>query len=120
MGIIFDEIDKQIIRPRVENVAREGFQMTQEDVQSFYVQGKPIRYKRTGALGRSPRESGVTGANGNYHYNIHLERPIYKTGTPGFPVLEEAQYHGSGILGRAGTWYESVQDIEEAIKKNFT
>ena len=120
MGKIFQAIDKQIIKPRAVAAEREGFQMTKEDIESFYMQGDPKRYERTGAYGESPESTGVSGGNGNYDYNIHLNRPAYSTGTPGFPVLEEAQYHGSGILGRAGTWFEAQQDIEEALKKNFT
>lgn len=121
MGKIFNTIDKQIIRPRVMASEREGFQMTKEDIESFYIQGNPSSYVRTGALGESPESTGVSGGNGNYHYNIHLNPPTYTTGTySGQKVLEEAQYHGSGILGRAGTWFEAQQDIEEALKKNFT
>ena len=121
MGKIFQAIDKQVIKPRVVAAEREGFQMTKEDIESFYMQGDPKRYERTGAYGESPESTGVSGGNGNYDYNIHLNPPSYSTGTyDGQTVLEEAQYHGSGILGRAGTWFEAQQDIEEAIRKNFT
>lgn len=120
MGKIFQAIDKQIIKPRVVASEREGFQKTKDDIESFYIQGSPHVYQRTGALGESPESTGVSGGNGNYHYNIHLIPPVYSTGTyDGQTVLEEAQYHGSGILGRAGTWFEAQRDIEEAIKKNF-
>ena len=121
MGKIFQAINKQIIKPRVVAAEQEGFQMTKEDIESFYSQGNPTTYIRTGAYGESPESTGVSGGNGNYDYNIHLNPPDYTTGTySGQKVLEEAQYHGSGILGRAGTWFEAQQDIEEAIRKNFT
>lgn len=123
MGKIFQQIDKDIIRPRVLASEQEGFQMTKEDVESFYTQGEPKSYERTGALGESPRTTGVSGGDGNYHYNIYLDPPDYGTekygGYSGQKVLEEAQWHGSGILGRAGTWFEAEHDIEEALKKNF-
>lgn len=121
IGKIFDAIDKQIIKPRVEASESEGFQMTKEDIQSFYLQGNPVMYQRTGAYGNSPESTGVSGGNGEYHYNIHLNPPTYTTGTyDGQKVMEEAQHHGSGILGRAGTWFEAQQDIEEALKKKFS
>lgn len=121
MGKIFDAIDKQIIKPRVDASEQEGFQMTKEDIQSFYSQGNPVMYQRTGAYGNSPESSGVSGGNGNYHYNIHLNPPSYSTGTyDGQTVLQEAQYHGSGILGRAGTWFEAEEDIKQAVIKNFS
>ena len=121
MGKIFDVIDKQIIKPRVDASESEGFQMTKEDIVSFYSHGIPRVYKRTGAYGESPETSGVSGGNGNYHYEIYLNPPEYSTGTySGQKVMEEAQYNGSGILGRGGTWFEAMYDIEEAIKKNFS
>lgn len=120
MGKIFQAIDKQIIKPRVMASEKEGFQMTKKDIESFYTQGFPQVYQRTGALGESPRTTGVSGNNGNYDYHIYLDPPEYTTGTySGQKVMEEAQWHGSGILGRAGTWFEAEHDIEEALKNNF-
>lgn len=120
MGKIFDEIDKQIIKPRVDASEKEGYQMTKEDIESFYTQGAPKRYKRTGAYGESPESSGVSGGSGDYHYKIKLDDPEYTTGTfSGHQVLEAAQFHGAGILGRAGTWYEAEKDIIDAVIKNF-
>lgn len=121
MGKIFDAIDKQIIKPRVDASEQEGFQMTKEDIKSFYIVPEGNVYQRTGAYGNSPKSSGVSGGNGNYHYNIHLNPPSYSTGTyDGQTVLQEAQYHGSGILGRAGTWFEAEEDIKQAVIKNFS
>ena len=120
MGKIFDAIENQIIKPRVDASEQEGFRMTKEDIESFYIQGNPRVYERTGAYGESPESTGVSGGDGNYRYSIRLNPHDYSTGTPGFPVLQEAQYHGSGILGRAGTWFEAEKDIVAAIRKNFS
>lgn len=120
MGKIFEAIDKQIIKPRVDASKSGGLSKTKENVESFYSQGFPTQYLRTGALGESPESSGVSGGNGEYKYEIHLNEPTYSTGTPGYPVLQEAQHNGSGILGKTGTWDYSIRDIEEELKKNFT
>lgn len=120
MGKIFDAIDKQIIKPRVDASESGGFAKTKENIESFYSQGFPIQYMRTGALAESPESSGVSGGNGKYDYEIHLNNPSYSTGTPNFPVLEQAQHNGAGILGKPGTWDDAVQDIEAELKKNFT
>lgn len=121
MGKIFDAIDNQIIKPRVMASEREGLAATYEDIYSFYIQGNPSVYVRTGAYGDSVTSTGVSGGNGEYHYKIFLNPPSYSTGTyDGQTVLQEAQYHGSGILGRAGTWFEAQQDIEEVLRKNFS
>ena len=112
MGKIFDAIDKQIIKPRVKASYEEGFTMAKEDIEGFYIQGNPKVYRRTGAYGDSPNSDPPSGSNGNYNYNI---------GTyDGHTVLEQAQFKGSGILGRAGTWYEAEEDIKNAIIKNFS
>ena len=121
MGKILDAIDKQIIKPRIMASEQEGFQAAKEDIESFYSVPGGRFYKRTGAYGESPESSGVSGGNGNYHYEIYLNPPEYSTGTySGQKVMEEAQYNGSGILGKPNTWDESVRDIEEAIRKNFS
>lgn len=120
MGKLFDAIDKQIIKPRVDASESGGLSKTKENVESFYSQGFPTQYLRTGALEKSSESSGVSGGNGEYKYKIHLNEPTYSTGTPGYPVLQEAQHNGSDILGKPGTWDDSIRDIEEELKKNFT
>ncbi len=120
MGKIFDAIDRQIIRPRVMRSEQEGFQKTDDHLHDFYMQGDPKVYVNTGALAESARTTGVSGGNGNYDYSIYLEHPVYSTGTPGFPVLEEAQHNGAGILGKPNTWEDSVKDIEEVVRRNFS
>lgn len=120
MGKIFDAIDKQIIKPRVDSAESEGFMKADESIQSFSSQGAPKRYKRTGTYENSTTSTGVSGGNGNYHYSIYLNDSGYSTGTPEFPVFQEAQYNGSGILGKAGTWEKAENDVIESAKKNFT
>lgn len=120
MGKIFNAIDLQELRPRINRACNEGFKLAKEDIASFYIQGKPKQYVRTGKYGKTPQVLRPTGSNGNYHYIIWLEPPEYTTGTySGQKVMEEAQYHGSGILGRAGTWFEAEFDIVDAVKNAF-
>jgi len=121
MGVIMDAIDAQIIRPRVTAAEQEGFAKTQVDVQEFYSGATPTVYQRTGTYGNSPRSSGVSGGNGNYHYEIHLEAQPYSTGTHSpDQILSDIQSGGSGIVGNPGTWDKSEQDIIEAVISNFS
>lgn len=121
MGIIMDAIDSQIIRHRVTASEQEGLEMTKTDIRNFYKVPEGVRYRRTETYKNSPASSGVVSqGNGNYHYDIHLNNPGYSTGTPGFPVYENAQNNGAGILGTPGTWDDAVQDIIEAVKANFS
>lgn len=120
MGKLFDAIDNQIIKPRVVASEDDGFRETKKDISSFYAQGSPKRYRRTHAYEDSPNSTGVVSeGNGNYNYKIYLKDHEYDTGTPGFPVFQEIQHNGSGILGKSGTWDESQEDIIQAIKDNF-
>lgn len=121
MGKIMTAIDAEIIRPRVEASEQEGFSKTQSDVQEFYAGATPRYYQRTGTYANSPRSSGVSGGNGNYHYEIHLEAQSYNTGTHSpEQILSDIQVGGSGILGTPGTWDNAEQDIIEAVKANFS
>ena len=123
MGKIFDAIDRQIIAPRVKASYQEGFEKTKEDIQSFYSEGNPVQYVRTGLYGMSPDSYPPPGANGtgHYHYSIWLDPPGYMTGTfSGETVLEIAQRNGFGVLGKPGTWEEAMEDIKQALENNFS
>ena len=121
MGQILQAIDSQIVLTRVFQAFQEGCEMTRTDIESFYSQGNPVRYKRTFAYHESPMFIMNGGGNCRYSYTIKLNPPTYSTGTySGEKVLEEAQWHGSGILGRAGTWFESQQDIIQAVESAFS
>lgn len=122
MGIIMDAIDSQIIRPRVTAAESEGFAQTQADIQNFYSSGSPVQYIRTGTYESSPRSSGVISqGNGNYHYDIHLNVAEYPYGKlSGLQIMNCIQNNGAGVLGTPGTWDDSVQDIIEAVKANFS
>lgn len=120
MGKIWDSIDKQVIRPRTIESHDKGFLCTQEDISSFYdSEKKPTNYKRKYIYKNSPETTDVIAAGNGYKYTISLYNPGYPTGTPGFPVFEEAQYNGSGILGNPDTWEDAVNDIKFALINSF-
>lgn len=123
MGEIMQMIDSQIIRPRVHAAYQEGFEKTKEDIESFYSQGNPVRYQRTGMYGMSPNSYPPAGSSGSgsYHYSIWLDPPGYMTGTfSGQQVLEAAQRYGFGILGKPGTWVQAMGDIKQALENHFS
>lgn len=121
MGKIFSAIDQQIIRPRVEQSASQGFSMTQTDIQSFYSQGAPQRYVRTHAYERSPVAPSISGGDGNYNYTIRLQTPGYvsRVFSPQ-EIMENIQYNGIGILGKPGTWQQAQEDIKQAVESAFS
>ena len=72
MGKIWNAVDRQVIRPRVYAAEAEGIASTFEAIGSFYGQGNPVLYQRTGNYGSSPYSSGVQGGGGKYDYTIGL------------------------------------------------
>jgi len=120
MGKILKEIDIQLIRPRVYNSYFQGLEATKDDIETFYEEGEPKRYERTGNYRSSPNGLPPSGKNGDYTYTIMLEPPSYDTGThDGLTVLTDIQNHGHGVLGKENTWDEAIEDIKKAIKNNF-
>ena len=120
MGKIWNAVDRQVIRSRVYAAEAEGIASTFEAIGSFYGQGNPVLYQRTGNYGSSPYSSGVQGGGGKYDYTIGLVVSDYSTGNySGQKVFEEIQHNGSGILGKPGTWDEAQESILDAVKKNF-
>lgn len=120
MGTIFAQIDKEI-RNRAKMAQIQGFRSTKMRIGTFYSQGSPVLYVRTGTYKGTPQSSGVSGGNGEYHYEIHLETPSYNTGKhDGATILEDIQNNGSGVLGKPGTWDEAVRDIEIALRSSFS
>ncbi len=120
MGKIWNAVDRQVIRPRVYASEAEGIASTFESIGSFYGQGNPVLYLRTGNYASSPYSSGVQGGGGKYDYTIGLKVSDYNTGTySGQKVFEEIQHNGSRILGKPGTWDEAQQSILDAVRKNF-
>lgn len=86
----------------------------------FYATEKPKRYKRTGHLGESgmmgdyiQTKDGATGA-------LYIDdSDFYTTGTYPTPIVfQEAEVHGSGIIGNPYFWWDTMMDIESEIIPN--
>lgn len=127
------------IRAEIQQKAREaivetnivGTNATVNNMHSFYSQGHPKKYVRTGQLGASARSTGVSGGGNHYETTIYLdvEGTSYPVPNPAFDtdgsgrfshftsmeVFEAAEAGTSGILGKPGFWKKSETEIEQAL-----
>lgn len=114
---------------KIDNVLKQ-------EVSSFYTQGSPKIYVRTGALGNSPKVTPVN-SNGNqaefkayldqsYSYPMPNQDFIQRGYASYFTtqeVLENAENHTAHILGKPGFWARSEsqfqQILDDAIGAHF-
>lgn len=102
-----------------------------EETGSFYRQGSPSIYRRTGNLGSSPRVSGLTGGGNLVSFDAYLDPGSYTVPNPDFTsrgfgsyfsplqVLTAAENGGAHILGRSGFWRRSEEKIEKDLNETF-
>lgn len=103
-----------------------------KEVSSFYTQGKPKVYVRTGALGKSPKVDPISGAGNNLSFKIYLDTNYsYNMPNPLFrqswysteQVIQAAENHTSHILGKPGFWQRSEAQfqnlLDSAMAKHF-
>lgn len=109
------------LKAAMEDAMELSLNATRMETQNFYV-GDPVRYKRSGTFGDSPRRTEIFGdgdslsgevyMNGNYTY-LNGSYPS------GYTVFNWAEEGAAGILGRTGTWERAEQQIEQAVNAAF-
>jgi hypothetical protein len=138
-----DQLNQQLLNrlKKAMNVANTKIlsDMYQE-TGSFYTQGHPEVYIRTGALGDSPRTTSSTiskgGLGGSVSFEAYLNQSLgYQTPNPAFTsiglashfsdteVLESAENHEANIKGKPGFWKRSEskfqKELNSAIRQFF-
>lgn len=106
------------------------------EVGSFYSQGKPEIYVRTGALGNSPKVTSVSGGGSTVSFDAYLDQSysysmpnmeFIKRGYSSYfstpEVLEVAENHSAHILGKSGFWARSESQfqsiLDNAMRSHF-
>lgn len=100
------------------NVAAEQMKAdVHEQVSSFYTQGSPRVYVRTGALGDTPRVTPTTDSGKSISYEVYLDQSHnYSTGTWDMAtVMANAESGGGGILGKPGFWQRSQSSFQQTL-----
>lgn len=93
----------------------------------FYTKGNPKIYKRTGALGDTPKTSpltsSLTSVGGVVSFNAYLDQTHqYTTGTFTMgQVLERAEstHFRAGILGKPKFWQASEKKMERTFNQTM-
>ena len=90
---------------------------TNEKVYGFYTEGNPKVYQRTGALGDTPRTTAISNTGNTSSFDVYLDQNhSYTTGTFTMgQVLDAAENHKYGVLGKPHFWEESEQEIEKGL-----
>ena len=89
-----------------------------ENALSFYDQGEPKYYHRTGTYGTAPNTDGVKGFGNTQEVEIYMEEAGhgYSTGTfSAQEVWQAAEDHTYGVLGRPGRWAQTESDVQDII-----
>lgn len=107
-------------------------QDTKNEVQSFYSQGSPTIYKRTGKLGNSVKTHGVSKRGKSIDFYVWLDQTYsYTVPNPDFiekgfssyfstpMVFEAAEAGTANIKGKSGFWARSEQKIESDLNSTF-
>lgn len=104
------------------NVAAEQMKAdVYEQTGSFYTQGSPKIYIRTGALGDTPRVTPITNSGKTVSYDVYLDQSHnYSTGTWNMATVMEHAESGDGyggILGKPGFWQRSEQKFQKTLDR---
>lgn len=102
----------------------------------FYTKGKPKSYKRTGALGDTPRTTAITSVGNSVCFNAYLDlkhqyttgsypnmEQVLKLANSGIPFTSKNGYPAKPTLGRKGFWETSKKKIgrtfDSTLRKFF-
>lgn len=109
---------QQELYSAMNEISLQGLMKAHENASEFYDQGDPKRYKRTGTYGTAPNTDGVKGFGNIQEVEIYMEEAGhgYSTGTfSAREVWEAVENHTAGVLGKAGRWAETENDVLKII-----
>ena len=109
---------QQELRSAMTEISLQGLIKANENANEFYDQGDPEYYKRTGTYGTAPNTDGVKGFGNVQEVEIYMEEAGhgYSTGTfSAREVGEVVENDTAGVLGKAGRWAETENDVQDII-----
>ena len=127
------ELNKMLMR-KLEKamtvVSEKALESMYEETGRFYTEGEtPSMYERTGALGDTPRVTGISSTNKDVSFKAYLDtNHRYKTGKK--PTMEDIlnltlanpKHNGSvgylrSVKGKIGFWERSEEKIDKAFRE---
>lgn len=101
---------------------------TMQETYSFYTQGKPKIYVRTGALGDSPKTTALSVSGKTVSFEVYLNQDLgydvpntaftdrgYASYFTGAQVLDAAEKGTAHILGKPGFWSRSEKTFQKTL-----
>lgn len=115
-GSLEKEIKRRTVVATKETIYK-GKEVLDKHLREFYDTDEPKRYERTWYLMRSGDfVDAVETANGAMGYLRMDSTTPYLTGTYStMKVFQEAEIHGSRIIGNPHFWENTTKEIEESI-----
>ena len=114
---------KERISQAASGIKDECEKIEKEELASFYSQGDPVRYRRTGALGETGKSTGISTSGTGVSFDMYLDQDHeYTTGTWNMPQVMDAAESGapgSGILGKPGFWDRATGRFDNAINEGL-
>lgn len=101
-----------------------------EETGDFYTGGEPVMYQRTGALGDTPRTTGVSASSsssgGEVSFKAYLDTSeTYTTGrSPSMKMVLDLANNGGdmtnppmrAVVGKSGFWDRAEEKMEKSFK----
>ncbi|MDD3361550.1 MAG: hypothetical protein PHW34_07755 [Hespellia sp.] len=110
---------KRDISKAVNLIDVKGEAALHENTWAYYT-SQPDKYIRTGALGNTPRSSGVTSSGNTWELELYLDDSYrYSTGTWDMKTVLDAANNGA-LVGSGGFWEQSKEDIERIVNETLS
>lgn len=112
----------------MRDAQKKMWKKTRQELESFYNQGSPTIYERTGTLGNSPQITSLQDSGDSLEYEIYLDQSVsYEVPNEaftsrGFPsyfttpeIFEAAEGGTSGVKGKSGFWARSEAEFQNIL-----
>lgn len=114
------------MKSAMEAVRSKVEAQSEGNVWEFYTEGTPLPpekggYVRTGALGNTAETTGVQNIGNSSSFEVRLN-DNYSYSTGGFSaneVIEAAEKHTAGILGKPGFWEKTQEDSQKILDETM-
>lgn len=127
MAAIKRAIQKEA-KAAMRDAQKKMWKKTRQEIESFYNQGSPTIYERTGTLGNSPQITNLQGSGDSLEYEIYLDQSVsYEVPNEaftsrGFPsyfttpeIFEAAESGSFGVKGKSGFWARSEAEFQNIL-----
>ena len=127
MAAIKKAIQKEA-KAAMRDAQKKMWKKTRQEIESFYYQGSPTIYERTGTLGNSPQTTSLQDSGDSLEYEIYLDQSVsYEVPNEaftsrGFPsyfttpeIFEAAESGSFGVKGKSGFWVRSEAEFQNIL-----